>query len=188
MKDPTGSNGNGAAADAESAAVRHDGRDRRGERRWAREVVRRGVLELLYFGSNLAIAGGGLWWLYRLLTHKPAFHIGFFLAMPVGISLIAYHFARWRTSAAMARQVEKLMAWLFATLAMALVWGGICFAFTFGALRWFSAPEASSWVIGGAAGFCGFAYLVGGEWSELGACLALPAAVKPDRQSDESAA
>jgi hypothetical protein len=184
VKDPAGSNSNGAADDAQSAAP---ARDLREERRWAREVLRRGVLELLYLGSNLAIAGGVLLWLYRLLTHKPALQTGLGVAAAVGVSLFAYHFARWRASAAMSRQVEKLAAWLIATFGMALVWGGICFAFTFGVLRWFSAAGAASWIIGGAAGLGGFAYMVGGERSELGACLALPAAHQ-NRRSDESAA
>lgn len=185
MKDLKVSNGTGADVDEGAAAASRDPRE---ARRWAREVLRRGVLELLYLGSNLAIAGGVLLWLYRLLTHKPALEIGIFLAIAVGTSLFAYHFARWRASAAMSHQVEKLIAWLLATLGMALVWGGICFAFTFGALRWFSAPGAASWMIGGAAAICGLAYMVGGEWSELGACLALPAAANQNRQSDESAA
>ena len=168
MKDLTGSNGT--------------------ERLWSREVFRRGVFELLYLGSNLAIAGGGLLWLYQLLMRKPALKTGLFLLAAAAISLSAYHFARWRASAAMSRQVEKLMAWVIATLGLALVWGGICFAFTFGALRWFSLPAAASWLIGGAVGLCGFAYMVAGEWSELGDCFSLPAAVSQDPQSDESAA
>lgn len=176
MKDPEGSNGAAAA------------RAPREESRWGREMLRRGVLESLYLGSNIAIAGGVLLWLYELLTHKPALQTGFFLAMAAAISIFAYHFARWRASAAMSRQVEKLTAWLIATLGMALVWGGICFAFTFGALRWFSAPGATSWIIAGVAGLCGFAYMVAGEWSELGDCLRLPAAASQSRQADESAA
>jgi hypothetical protein len=140
---------------------------------WAREVLRRGLLELLYLGANLAIVAGGLLWLYQLLAHKPALKTGLGLAAAVGISLSAYHFARWRASAARSRQVEKLTAWLIATLGIALVWGAICFAFAFGALRWFSAPGAASWIVGGTAGLCGFAYMVAGEWSELGDCLAL---------------
>jgi hypothetical protein len=182
VKYPTGSNSTGAALDAESAAVVRE------ELRWARAVLRRGVLELLYLCSNLAIAGAGLLWLYRLLTHKPALQTGLCLAAAVGVSLFSYHFARWCASAAMLRQVEKLTAWLIVTLGMALVSGGICLAFTFGALRWFSAPGATGWIIGGAAGLCGFAYMVAGEWSELNNCLALPAAAIEDRNSDESAA
>jgi hypothetical protein len=140
---------------------------------WAREVLRRGLLELLYLGANLAIAAGGLLWLYQLLAHKPALKTALCLTAAVGISLSAYHFARWRASAAMSHQVEKLTAWLIATLGIALVWGAICFAFAFGVLRWFSAPAAASWIVGGTAGLCGFAYMVAGEWSELGDCLAL---------------
>jgi hypothetical protein len=182
VRDPKGSNSTGAVGAAAAA------RDPRGQSRWGREVLRRGVLESLYLGSNLAIAGGVLLWLYELLTHKPALQTGFFLATAAGVSLLAYHFARWRASAAMSRQVEKLTAWLIATLGMALVWGGICFAFTFGALRWFSAPGATSWIIAGVAAVCGFGYLVAGEWTELGDCLRLPAAASQNEQSDESAA
>lgn len=187
MKDLTGSSttgvaaGAGATADAAAAVPR----DLRAAQRWAREVLRRGFLELLYLGSSLAIVGGILVWLYRLLTRQPVLQTGLFLAAAAGISLIAYHFARWRASAGMSRQVEKFTAWLIATLGLALVWGGICFAFIFGALRWFSAPATTSWIIGAAAGLCGFAYMVAGERSELGACLALPAAAN---QSDESTA
>jgi hypothetical protein len=174
VKDLTGSN----SAEAGAGAAR----------RWTREILRRGVFEALYLGSNLAIAGGGLLWLYQLLTRKPAVNTGLFLAAAVGISLCAYHLARWRASATTSRQVEKLMAWLIATLGLALVWGGICFAFSFGMLRWLSVPGTANWIIGGAAGLCGFAYMVAGEWRELRDCLALPAAVSQDRQSDESAA
>ncbi len=185
MKDLTGSSTTGAAVDAGAAAVP---RELREAQRWAREVLRRGFLESLYLGSSVAIVGGILVWLYRLLTHKPALQAGLFLAAAAGISLIAYHFARWRSSAGMSHQVEKLTAWLIATLGIALVWSGICFAFIFGALRWFSAPAAASWIIGAAAGFCGFAYMVAGEWSELGDCLALPAAANQNSRSDESTA
>lgn len=192
MKDLTRSGNTGAAAGTGVAAAERDPRAERrwarAERRWAREVLRRGILELLYLGSNLAILGGGFLWLYLLLTHKPALLIGLSLAAAVGVSLFAYHFARWRASASMSRQVEKLTAWLIATLGMALVWAGICFAFTFGALRWFSAPGAASWIIGGAAGLCGFGYMVAGEWRELGECLAPPAAANQIRCTDESAA
>jgi len=181
VKYPTRSNSPGAGLDAESAAVVRE------ELRWAREVLRRGVLEVLYLGSNLAIAGAGLLWLYRLLTHKPALQTGFCLAAAVGTSLFAYHFARWGATAAMSRQVEKLTAWLIVTLGMALVWGGICFAFTFEVLRWLTAPGTTSWIIGGAAGLCGFAYLAG-EWSELSDSLALPAAANQNQNTDESAA
>ena len=75
----------------------------------------------------------------------------------------------------MSRQVEKFTAWLLATLGMALVWSGICLAFVYGAFRWFSMPGTYGWSIGGIAGFFGFAYVVLGEWSDLGDCLALPA-------------
>jgi hypothetical protein len=185
VKDPTVSSSTGAAVDAGAAPIAND---LRAERRWAREVLRRGILESVYLGANLAIAGGSLLWLYRLLTHKPALLTGLLLAAVVGISLFAYHFARWRASAAMSRQVEKLMAWLIATLGMALVWGGICFAFTFGALRWFGVPAMAGWIISGTAAFFGFVYMVAGEWSELGGCLALPAAPNQDGQSVESSA
>lgn len=185
MKDLTRSSGTGAAIGADAAVVAGDPRE---ERRWAREVLRRGVLELLYLGSNLAIVGGGLLWVYRLLRHKPALQTGLLLVAAVGVSLSAYHFARWRASAIMSRQVEKLAAWLIATFGLALVWGGICFAFTFGALRWFSAPGAASWITGTTAALCGFAYMVAGEWSELSDCLALPATANLNRPTDETAA
>lgn len=183
MKDPT-TNSTRAAADARVAAVTRDP----AERRWAREVLRRGVLEFFYLGSNLAIVVGGLLWLYRLLTHAPALKTGLALVAAIGISLFSYHVARWRASAAMSRQVEKLTAWMIATLGIALVWGGICFAFTFGALRWFSAPGAASWIIAGTVGLCGFVYMVAGEWSELGDCLAFPSTANSQRLSDESTA
>jgi heme/copper-type cytochrome/quinol oxidase subunit 3 len=185
VKDLTGSNGAGPAADVGAAAVARSARE---AQRWAREVLRRGALELLYLGSNLAITGGGLLWLYQLLTRKPAFKTGLIVAAALGISLFAYHFARWRASANMSRQVEKLTASLIVTLSMALVWGGICCAFTIGGLRWFSAPGTVSWMIGATAGLCGFAYMVAGEWSDLSDCLALPAAESQKRQSDESVA
>jgi hypothetical protein len=180
VKDPTGSS-SAAASDAGAAIAR-------AARRWAREILRRGVFELLYLGSNLAIAGCGLFWLYRLLTHNPAAKSGLILAIAVASSLCAYHLARWRASASMARQVEKLTAWLVVTLGIALVWGGVCFAFTFEVLRWLNAPGTTSLIIGGTAGLCGFAYIVAGEWRELRDCLALPAAAIQDLQSDESAA
>jgi hypothetical protein len=164
--------------DAGAAAVRH----------WAREVLRRGVFELLYLGSNLAIAGGGLFWLYQVLTRKPALDTGLFLTTTVAVSLCAFHFARWRASETISRQVEKLTAWLIATLCVALVWGGTCFAFTFGVLRWLSAPGTTSWIIGGTAGLCGLAYMVAGEWNELRDCLAFPAGAGQDRQSDQTTA
>lgn len=142
MKEAKGSDGTGAAVGADAAAARGP----REERRWAREVLRRGVFELLYLASNLAIVGGAFFWLYRLLVHKPALPTGLSLAAAVGVSLFAYHFARWGASALMSRQVEKFAAWLIATFAIALVWGGICFAFTFGALRWLSVPGTQSWM------------------------------------------
>jgi hypothetical protein len=185
VKDLTGSNGAGPAADVGAAAVARSARE---AQRWAREVLRRGALELLYLGSNLAITGGGLLWLYQFLTRKPAFKTGLIVAAALGISLFAYHFARWRASANMSRQVEKLTASLIVTLSIALVWGGICCAFTIGGLRWFSAPGTVSWMIGATAGLCGFAYMVAGEWSDLRDCLALPAAESQKRQSDESVA
>ena len=188
MKDVTGLNSTEADAGVAANPRQEVAREARAVRRWAGEVLRRGVFELLYLGSNLAIAGGGLLWLYQLLTRKPALDTGLFLATAVAISLCAYHLSRWRASETISRQVEKLTAWLIATLGIALVWGGICFAFTFGALRWLHAPGTTSWIIGGTAGLCGLAYMVGGEWSELRDCLAFPAGAGQDRQSDETAA
>ena len=191
MKDVTGFNSTepevdaGVAADPRRECVE---REPRVVRRWAGEVLRRGIFELLYLGSNLAIAGGGLLWLYQLLTRKPAASTGLFLATAVALSLCTYHLARWRASASVSRQVEKLTAWLIATLGIAVVWGGICFAFTFEVLRWLSAPGTARWLIGATAGLCGLAYMVVGEWSELRVCLALPTGMNQDRQSDESAA
>jgi hypothetical protein len=178
VKDLTGLHSTEAEMDAGAAAVRH----------WAREVLRRGVFELLYLGSNLAIAGDGLLWLYQVLTRKPALDAGLFLATAVAISLWAYHLARWRASATISRQVEKLTAWLIATLGIALVWGGICFAFTYGVLRWLNAPGTTSSIIGGTAGLFGLAYMVAGEWSELRDCLAFPPRAGQARQSDETSA
>jgi hypothetical protein len=191
VNDVTGLNGTEAVVDADAAAGPRQEcleREAHAGRHWAGEVLRRGVFELLYLGSNLAIAGGGLLWLYQLLTRKPAVNTGLVLAMAVILSLCAYHLARWRASATVSRQVEKLTAWLIATLGIALVWGGICFAFTFGLLRWLSAPGTTRWLIGGMAGLCGLAYMVAGEWSGLRDCLALPAVASQGRQSDESAA
>lgn len=185
MKDITGSNSVGAAADASAATAARGAPE---VQSWAREVLRRGVLELLYLGSNLAIAGGALLWLYQLLTRHPAHKAGLIAAAAVGSSLFAYHFARWRASATMSRQVEKLTAALIVTLSMALVWGGICCAFIFGALRWFSAPGTAAWISGGASGICGFVYIMAGEWNDLRACLTFPAADSRNRQSDESVA
>ena len=144
------------------------------ERRWGREVLRRGLCESLYLGANLAIAIFGLLWLIRLLSRAPASRAGLLLGAAVLVSIVAYHVARRRVSAPMSLHVEKFTAWLIATLGMALVWGGICFAFTYGSFRWFSAPAIYGWSIGGIAGLCGFAYIAMGEWSDLGDCLALP--------------
>jgi hypothetical protein len=184
VKDLTGSNSEGAAADASAAGAR----DAHEAQRWAREVLRRGVLELLYLGSNLAIAGGGVLWLYQLLTRNPARKTALIVAAAVGISVLAYHFARWRSSAAMSRQAEDLTAALIVTLGIALLGAGVCCAFIFGALRWFSASGTVSWISGAAAGLCGFVYIVAGEWSDLCGCLALPAADSRNRQSDQSVA
>jgi hypothetical protein len=145
------------------------------ERRWGREVLRRGLFESVYLGANLAIAILGVVWLIRLLSHAPASRTGLFLAAAVIVSIAAYHCALWRASVPMSRQVEKFTAWLLATLGMALVWGGICLAVTFGAFRWFSVPGIYGWSIGAIAALCGFAYIVIGEWSDLEDCLALPA-------------
>jgi hypothetical protein len=183
VKDLTGSSMAEAAVNA--GAVTPDPRE---EQRWAREVLRRGVLELLFLGSNLAIAGGALLGLYQLLTHKPALQTGLVFSAAVSSSLFAYHFARWRASATMSRQVEKLTACLIATFGIALVWGGICFAFTFGVLSWFGAPGGANWIVAGILGLCGFAYLVAGEWGELDDCLALPTSANQNRQSDQSTA
>ncbi len=160
----------------------------RKKRRWAREVVRRGVFESLYLAANLGVALGGLLWLYRLLTHKPASRIGLLLAVAAAISLLAYQCARWRAGAIMLRQVEKLTAWLIATLGIALVWGGVCLAFTVGALRWFGVAGFYSWTIGALAALCGVVYIVVGEWSELADCLALPAAAEQSTEEDPTIA
>ena len=146
------------------------------ERRWGREVLRRGLFETLYFGANLAIVILVLLWLIRLLSHAPASRTGLILLAAVVLSIAAYHGARWRASDLMSRQVEKFAAWLLATLGLASVWGGICLAFMYGAFRWFSVSGVYGWSIGGIAALCGFAYVVMGEWSDLGDCLALPAA------------
>jgi hypothetical protein len=144
------------------------------ERRWSREVLRRGLFESIYLGSNLTIAVLGLLWLVRLFSHTAASRIGFLLVAAAVVSIAAYHFARWRASALMSRQVEDFTAWLIATLGMALVSAGISLAVAYGALRWFGAPGIYGWSSGAMAGFCGFAYIVAGEWSDLGDCLALP--------------
>lgn len=143
------------------------------ERRWAVEVLRRGVFELLYLAANLGVVSSVLLWLYRLLAHKPASRIGLVLVIAAAISLTAYQCARWRASALMSLQVEKLTAWVIATLGIALVGSGISLAFIAGALRWFSMPGIYSWSIGGAVGLCVFVYMVAGEWRELTDCLAL---------------
>jgi hypothetical protein len=145
------------------------------ERRWGREVLRRGLFESVYLGANLAIAILGVVCLIRLLSHASASRTGLLLAAAVVVSISAYHCARWRASAPMARQVEKFTAWLLATLGMALVCAGICLAVTFGAFRWFGVPGIYGWSIGAIAALCGFACIVIGEWSDLGDCLALPA-------------
>jgi hypothetical protein len=160
----------------------------REKRRWAREVVRRGVFELLYLAANLGAALSGLLWLYRLLTHKPASRIGLFVGVAAAISLVAYQCARWRAGTIMSRQVEKLTAWLIATLGIALVWGGICLAFTVGALRWFDVAGIYSWTIGAMAALGGVAYIVAGEWSELADCLALPAVAEKSTEKDPTIA
>ncbi|HTB90224.1 MAG TPA: hypothetical protein VK743_19830 [Steroidobacteraceae bacterium] len=191
MKNFTGFNSTEAEVRADFAAdPRRERveRDADAARHRAGEVLRRGVFELLYLGSNLTIAGSGLLWLYQLLARKPAVSTGLILATAVALSLCAYQLARWRASASVSRQVEKLTAWLIATLGIALVWGGICFAFTFGVLRWLSAPGTASWIIGGTAGLCGLAYTIAGEWTGLRDCFAPPTGTDQDRQSDESAA
>jgi hypothetical protein len=152
--------------------------------RWAREVVRRGVFELLYLAANLGVVLGGLLWLYRLLTHQPASRIGLFVGVAAAISLLAYQCARWRAGAIMLQQVEKLTAWMIATLGIALVWGGICLAFTVGALRWFGVAGIYSLTLGAVAALCGVVYIVAGEWSELEDCLALPAAAEKSTEQD----
>lgn len=174
MKDPTGPVVR-AHPELESTLEERVEREALDERRWRREVLRRGLFEALYLGANLTIAIAGLLWLVRLLSRAPAFKTGLLLAAAVVVSMAAYHLARWRASAPMSRQVENFTAWLIATLGMALVWGGICVAFTYGAFRWFSVSVNYSWPIGAIAGFCGFTYIVAGEWSDLGDCLALPA-------------
>ena len=160
----------------------------REKRRWAREVVRRGVFELLYLAANLGVVLSGLLWLYRLLTHQPASKIGLFVGIAAAISLVAYQCARWRESALMSRQVEKLTAWLIATLGLALAWGGVCLAFTVGALRWFGVAGAYSWTIGAMAALCGAVYIAAGEWGELADCLALPTAAGKPTEEDPTIA
>lgn len=168
------------AADADSVP--------REKRRWAREVLRRGLFELIYLAANLGVAILGLLWLYRLLAHEPASRVGLFLGVAAAVSLTAYQCARWRAGIIMLLQVERLTAWTIATLGIALVWGGICLAFTVGALRWFDTAGSYSWTIGAAAALCGFVYIVAGEWSELGECLALPAAAETTTEADPTSA
>ena len=185
MKDAIRLSGAGAAVDTDAASAARDPRE---EERWAGEVLRRGVFELLYLGSIFVILVGGLLCLYQLLTHKPALQTGLILLGAVGVSVFAYHLARWGASAAMSLQVEKLTAWLIATLGIALVWGAICFALAFGALRWFNAPASASWIIGVATGLGGFVYMLAGEGSELKECLAHPAAESQNQRTHESVA
>ena len=182
MKDLTELNSTQAAVPAGADSIP------RKKRRWAREVVRRGVFELLYLAANLGVAISGLLWLYRRLTHQPASRIGLFVGVAAAISLLAYQCARWRAGAIMLQQVEKLTAWLIATLGIALVWGGICLAFTVGALRWFGVAGIYSWTLGAVAALCGVVYMVAGEWSELEDCLALPAAAEKSTEEDPTIA
>lgn len=144
------------------------------ERRWAREVLRRGVFELLYLAANFGVAGSGLLWLYRLLAHKPASGPGLILVIAAVVSLTAYQCARWRAGALMSQQVEKFTAWAIATLGIALMGAGISLAFITGSLRWFSVPSFYSWSIGATVGLCVFVSMVAGERHELADCLALP--------------
>lgn len=182
MKDLTELSSTQAAVPAGADSVPRE------QRRWAREVVRRGVFELLYLAANLGLVLSGLLWLYRLLTHKPASRIGLFVGIAAAISLAAYQCARWRESAMMSRQVEKLTAWLIATLGIALAWGGVCLAFTAGALRWFGVAGLYSWTAGAMAALCGVVYIVVGEWGELADCLALPAVAEKPTEEDPTTA
>jgi heme/copper-type cytochrome/quinol oxidase subunit 3 len=182
LQDLTESNGTRSADAAGGDSLPRE------QRRWAREVLRRGLFELLYLAANLSIGILCLFWLYRLLAHKPAARTALFLGLAAVISLLAYQAARWRVGIIMSRQVERLTAWLIATLGMALVWGGICLAFTVGALRWFDMAGRYSWTIGTVAALCGFIYIVAGEWSELGHCLALPAAAEKTTEADPTIA
>jgi hypothetical protein len=156
--------------------------------RWAREVVRRGVFEMLYLAANLGVALSGLLCLYRLLTHQPASRIGVFVGLAAAVSLVAYQCARWRASTIMSQQVEKLTAWMIATLGIALAWGGICLAFTVGALRWFDVAGSYSWTIGAMAALGGVVYIVVGEWSDLADCLAPPAVAGRSAEEDTTTA
>lgn len=158
------------------------------QRRWAGEVLRRGLFELLYLASNLVILICGLWWLYRLLSHMPAATIGILVGLAVLMSIAGYHVARWRASALMSQQVEKLIAWVIATLGMALVWGAICCAFVYALLRWIGVSPGYDWSVGGIVGICGFAYMVASDWSGLSDCLALPVAARVSERPDPTAA
>lgn len=158
------------------------------QRRWAREVLRRGLCELLYLGSSVALLICGLWWLYRLISHAPAAGIGALAGVAVAVSITCYHFARWRAGALMSQQVEKLTAWAIVTFGMALVWGAICCAFVYTLLRWIGVSPGYDWSAGGVLGLCGFAYMVASDWSGLGNCLALPAAARVAAQSNPTAA
>jgi hypothetical protein len=182
LKELTELNGTQAAVPAGGDAALRE------KRRWAREVVRRGLFELLYLAANLGVALSGLLWLYRLLTHQPGSRIGLFVGVAAAISLLAYQCARWRASAIMSRQVEKLTAWLIATLGIGVVWGAICLAFTVGALRWFDVAGIYSWTIGAVAAVCGVVYIVAGEWSELADCLARPAFAEKSTEQDPTMA
>lgn len=158
------------------------------KRRWAREVLRRGLFELLYLGSNLTILVCGLWWLYRLAAHAPAARIGAVVGAAVAVSIACYHFSRWRSGVLMSQQVEKLIAWVIVTFGMALVWGAICCAFVYSLLRWIGVSAGYDWSAGGVLGLCGFAYMVVSEWSGLGDCLAQPVAARSATQGDPTAA
>ena len=182
MKDLTELNSTPAAARADADSVPRE------QGRWAREVVRRGVFEMLYLAANLGVALSGLLWLYRLLTLQPASRIVVFVGVAAAVSLVAYQCARWRASAIMSRQVEKLTAWMIATLGIALAWGATCLAFTVGALRWFGAAGFYSWTVGAMAALGGVVYIVVGEWSELSDCLTLPAVAERSTEEDPTTA
>ena len=158
------------------------------KRRWAREVLRRGLFELLYLGSNLAILLCGLGWLYRLLAHAPAARIGALLSVAVALSITCYHCARWRAGILMSRQVEKLIAWAIVTFGMALVWGAICCAIVYTVLRGVGLSVGYVWSAGGLVGLCGFVHMVASDWTGLDDCLALPAAAHVTEQTGPAAA
>jgi hypothetical protein len=157
------------------------------ERRWSREVLRRGLFELLYLAASLAIVICALWWIYLLLSHAPAARIGAFLGAAAATSIGCYHLARWRANATMSRQVEKLIAWVIVTFGMALVWGAICCAFLYTLLRWIGVSPGYDWSVGGLLGLCSFIYMVASEWNGLSDCLALPESARSP-QSDIAAA